>query len=511
MSEFENENEYYTPPQNEDNGNTEPPAEPSVEETVNTDPPTEENTTYHFSYKKPEEPAYSEPQPNTYYTPPQTEQTYSEPQADSFYNPYPQEAEHSTSVNGEPVNSTVPPAPKKKNKTVTVLVSVFVACMLLAIVGFFVSASSNEPTAPEAGESNTNPSQQVQIQQPDAQSSTNADGTLTVKGVTEKCINSCVGITVYTQQTNYGNFFGYGSQGAAEEVKSGEGSGVLMLEANGKTYVMTCAHVISDGTSFVVTLDNGTEYKASLVGYDAQTDIGVLAINTTGLQIAEFADSDKAAQGDQVVAIGCPGGLQFLNSTTVGYISALGRPVSPIGYDMECIQVDAAINPGNSGGGLFNMYGQVIGITSSKIAATDYEGMGFAVPSNTAVNTANSLIKVGYVEGRAMIGITYKAITTYSNSDAILNALSQLGYENASGTMVINTIREESDLAAKDVKAYDMIVAIDGKTLTSTDIMTSALSESKPGDTVTLTIARIQNNQIDTFEIECTLIENKGD
>lgn len=524
MSEFENENEYYTPPQSEDSGNTEPPAEPSVEESVNTEPPAEpsveengnteppieENTTYHFSYKKPEEPVYSEPQPNTYYTPPQAEQAYSEPKADSYYNPYQQEEEHTTSINGEPVSAPVSPTPKKRNKTVTVLISVFVACMLLAIVGFFVSASSMEPTAPEEGESNTNPSQQVQIQQPNASSSTNTDGTLTVKGVTEKCINSCVGITVYTQQTNYGNFFGYGSQGTAEEVKSGEGSGILMLEANGKTYVMTCAHVISDGTSFVVTLDDGKEYRASLVGYDAQTDIGVLAINATGLQIAEFADSDKAAQGDQVVAIGCPGGLQFLNSTTVGYISALGRPVSPIGYDMECIQVDAAINPGNSGGGLFNMYGQVIGVTSSKIAATDYEGMGFAVPSNTAVNTANSLIKVGYVEGRAMIGITYKAITTYSNSDAILNALSQLGYEKAEGAMVINTIREESDLASKDVKPYDMIVAIDGETLTSTDIMTSALSESKPGDTVTLTIARIQNNQIDTFEIECTLIENKG-
>ena len=496
MSEFENENEYYTPPQPEDNGNAEPPAE--------------ENTTYHFSYKKPEEPAYSAPQPETYYTPPQqeAEQTYSEPQADSYYEPYQQEAEHTTSFNGEPMNS---PAPKQKNKTVRVLVSVFVACMVLAVIGLFVSSFSSEPSvAPEEG-GNSNTSQQVQIQQPNTSSSTNTDGTLSVKGVTEKCINSCVGITVYTQQTNYGNFFGYGSQGNGEEVKSGEGSGVLMLEANGKTYVMTCAHVISDGTSFVVTLDDGTEYKATLVGYDAQTDIGVLVINATGLQIAEFADSDKAAQGDQVVAIGCPGGLRFLNSTTVGYISALGRPVSPIGYDMECIQVDAAINPGNSGGALFNMYGQVIGITSSKIAATDYEGMGFAVPGNTAVNTANSLIKVGYVEGRAMIGITYKAITTYSNSDAILNALSQLGYENAAGTMVINTIREESDLASKDVKAYDMIVAIDGKTLTSTDIMTSALSESKPGDTVTLTIARIQNNQIDTFEIECKLIENKGE
>ncbi|MCH5316766.1 MAG: trypsin-like peptidase domain-containing protein [Eubacterium sp.] len=496
MSEFENENEYYTPPQPTESGNTEPPAE--------------ENTTYHFSYKRPEEPAYSASQQSNYYTPPfsnETEKAYSDPQPNAYSAQYQQETAHGASVNGEPVD----PAPKKKNKTVTVLVSAFVACLIFAVVGLFASMGSNDPVIPPE-EGSTNTTQQVQIQQPNTPSSTNSDGSLSVKGVTDKCINSCVGITVYTQQTSYSNFFGYGSgsQGNSEEVKSGEGSGVLMLEANGRTYVMTCAHVISDGTSFVVTLNDKTEYKATLVGYDAQTDIGVLAINATGLQIAEFGDSDKAAQGEQVVAIGCPGGLRFLNSTAVGFISALGRPVSPIGYNMECIQVDAAINPGNSGGALFNMYGQVIGITSSKIAATDYEGMGFAVPSNTAVNTANSLIRVGYVEGRAMIGITYKAITTYSNSDAIINALAQLGYENAYGTMVINTIREESDLSTKDVKAYDMIVAINGKTLTSTDIVTSALSNSKPGDTVKLTMARIQNNQIDTFEIECKLIENKG-
>lgn len=497
---FDNENEFYTPPQPEENNTAGTPAE--------------ENTTYHFSYKRPEEPVSYEPQPQAYYTPPQADarQAYSVPETDTYYTPQQQEAEHATSINGEP--ATVSPAPKKKNKTLRVLVSVFIACLVLSVVGLFISAFSEDKPAPTPDDDNSvNSSQNVQVQPQPPAEETDANGALTVAGVTEKCIDSCVGITVYTQQTNYGNFFSYGSgsQNNSEQVKSGEGSGVLMLEDRGTTYVMTCAHVISDGSSFVVTLNDKTEYKATLVGYDAQTDIGVLAIKATGLKIAQFGDSDTTKQGEQVVAIGCPGGLQFLNSTTVGFISALGRPVSPIGYDMECIQVDAAINPGNSGGALLNMYGQVIGITSSKIAATDYEGMGFAVPSNTAVNTANSLIKVGYVEGRAMIGITYKAITSYQNSDDLLRALAQLGYENASGTMVINTIKDESDLANKDVKAYDMIVAIDGKTLTTSDIMTSELSDHKPGDTVTLTIGRVQNNQIITFDVECKLIENKGE
>ena len=118
-----------------------------------------------------------------------------------------------------------------------------------------------------------------------------------------------------------------------------------MSESNGKTYILTCAHVISGGTKFTVTLNNKKEYDATMVAYDSQTDIGVLSINATGLQVAEFANSDNLAVGEQVVAIGCPGGLEFMNSLTSGYISALDRPISSnIGYDNKCIQVDAAID-----------------------------------------------------------------------------------------------------------------------------------------------------------------------
>ncbi len=284
-----------------------------------------------------------------------------------------------------------------------------------------------------------------------------------------------------------------------------------MLEDGNYTYILTCAHVISDGSSFTVTLNNGDEYDATMVGYDNQTDIGVLRITATGLKVAQFADSDSAVVGEQVVAIGCPGGLEFMNSVTGGYISAVARPVSSsIGYDQECIQTDAAINPGNSGGALFNMQGQIIGVNSSKIASTEYEGMGFAVPSNTAIATANSLIKVGYVAGRAQIGITYTSIDNYSNASAILSALEELGYADANGTMVINEVNADSDLANKDVHEYDMIVAVNGTTLTSSDIMTSTLADSNPGDTIKLTIARIENNRITTFDVDCVLSESKG-
>lgn len=119
-------------------------------------------------------------------------------------------------------------------------------------------------------------------------------------------------------------------------------------------------------------------------------------------------------------------------------------------------------------------------------------------------------VKNGYVAGRAKIGVTYNTITSYNNADAILSALTEKGFKNAKGTMVINQVSSDSDLAGKQVKQYDMIVAVNGKTMTSTDVMTQVLSDSKPGDTIKLTIARIEGNQIKTFKVDCKLIESKG-
>lgn len=429
---------------------------------------------------------------------------YQQPEQNTTYH-YSYGGEAPDNQQQEPVKTK-----KKSSKAVIIIVVVLILSIILAIAGIFIS--SNEKSPSNNGE-NDKPSQQVQTEEQGDVPKTDNKGNYTVAGIAESCIDSCVGITVYTQANSYNNFnnYGSGSSSSGENVKIGEGSGIIMQESGDTTYILTCAHVISDGSAYKVTLNNGETYDAAMVGADAQTDIGVIAIKATGLKIAKFANSDSTVLGEQVVAIGCPGGLNFMNSVTSGYVSALARPVSSkIGYDTECIQIDAAINPGNSGGALFNMSGQVIGVNSSKIASTDYEGMGFAVPSNTALATANSLIKVGYVEGRAKIGITYKNIAGYSNSAAILSALDNLGFENAKGTMVINTINDDCDLAGKDVKEYDMIIAVNGDTLTSTDVMISILADSKPGDSIKLTIARIVNDQIKTFEVDCKLIEAKG-
>ncbi len=517
-------------------------------------------------------------QPGTYYTPPQPEQSQTPPTGDNgttYHYAYHSGNQPGAAYNGQQTGAadhttqaqstgqtygtpTEPPEPvkpeKKKNKkTITIVVSVLVVCVVIAVTGIVLAATGVLSGDKEEKTDGTSTSQDsgsdTQTVSGGSVATKDDSGNLTVAGVAKKAMDSCVGITVYSKQNSYSNFYGYGSNSSSDssdnQQASGEGSGVIMKEANGKTYIMTCAHVIADGSSFKVTLNNGKEYTATMVGADSQTDIGVLSIEATGLQAATFADSKSLTVGEQVVAIGCPGGLEFKNSVTSGYISALDRPVessigyetsvskrtqpsirseehsgyisaldrpveSSIGYDNECIQTDAAINPGNSGGALFNMQGQVIGINSSKIASTEYEGMGFAVPSSTAVDTANSLIKNGYVAGRAKIGVTYNTITSYNNADAILSALTEKGFKNAKGTMVINQVSSDSDLAGKQVKQYDMIVAVNGKTMTSTDVMTQVLSDSKPGDTIKLTIARIEGNQIKTFKVDCKLIESKG-
>lgn len=484
LNEIKNGEYSYIPPRSEGEYVTPPQPKP--------EPPKQEN-----NY------GYMPPNYNNYYPPKQAQ-----PQ-----NPFAQNG-YNTPINSVPV----PPAPKKKNKSVTTLIIIIVISAIVAVSGMVIAANSIKSGDSKGNKESTTASQkadgdaQASVEKSGEAAKKDKNGNLTVAGVTQENVNSCVGITVFTNQSGYEYFYGYGSnqQNSDGETASGEGSGVIMSESNGKTYIMTCAHVIADGSSFKVTLENGDEYDAEMVGSDSQTDIGVLSIKATGLQIAKFGDSDDIEVGEDCVAIGCPGGLEFMNSVTKGIVSALARPIqSSIGYSNTCIQVDAAINPGNSGGALFNMQGQVIGINSSKIASTEYEGMGFAVPSNTAVETANSLIKNGYVKGRAKLGIEYLTLENFENADAILGALEDKGFKKAKGTMVIQNVTDDSDLKNKDVKKYDMIVAVDGKTLTSTDVLTSLLSKKSPGDTITLKIARIEGDSMRTFDVKCKLIESK--
>ena len=400
------------------------------------------------------------------------------------YNPY---AQGQSTDGDEPKSS----GGKKKTGIIIAIVVVVLAIVLgivFTVVDFSSSSSSDSADEDEATSEYTG-----------AEASTVASAVTssTASEVYESYYKSNVGVLIYAESTLYT-----------------QGSGIIALEDedNGCTYIMTCAHVVENDTTYtytyVIELYDGTQYEAELVGYDSKTDIGVLKIEVTGLQVATFGDSDALVIGQTVYAVGNPGGTEFANSITTGIISAIDRPVdSSTGYEMECIQHDAAINPGNSGGALLNEYGEVIGVNSSKISSTDYEGMGFAVPSSVAVEVFNEIIQNGYVTGRAKLGISYAAATSYQTYGMYVTIMGL-----PSGSIVIASISEDSDLVNYDVQVGDIIIAVDGEEMTETGVLAEKIEDMSAGDTLTLTIVRVDTTtwESEQFDVTVELVEDTG-
>ena len=392
-----------------------------------------------------------------------------------------------------------PEAPKKasKGKKKGLIVAVVIVCaVFLAAVGVFLAGFIYDGFSEEVPKNDD--TQMNIVETPDQTEkieNENTDGALTPKQIYDKVYQSSVGVLVYTsnQQTVYS-----------------EGTGIVMGENSDgtATYIITCAHVIdASNPKILVQTEDGTQYDAVVVGADAKTDIGLIRVFATGLKAAEFADSDTLGVGDYVYAIGNPGGTQFFGSFTNGMVSAIGRPVdSPVGYEVSCIQHTAPINPGNSGGALVNEYGQVVGINSSKIAAEDYEGMGFAVPSKTVKEIVDELIAHGKVTNRPVLGITYYA-ATYSQTHSIIVKTHNL----PANSIIIEEIMIGSDLANKGVKSGDMIIAVNGKDMDTDDVLLNVIEDGKVGDELTLTICRIDSNyNISTFDVTVKLVEDSS-
>ncbi len=409
---------------------------------------------------------------------------------------YPPPSYGRTTVNQNPVYAPAPQPKKKERKGLRI----FAACLALVVVfalGFGVASirKDNNGGNISAPNKNTDGPQLNINESPVTPTAASVNGALTTSQIAEKVKPSIVGIVVYTQRSNS---------------SAGEGTGVIMGEdkSGEYTYIVTCAHVISDaGIQVRVQTEDGTAYDAEIVGMDTRTDLGVLKIKAKGLPAAEFGDSNALKVGDSVYAIGNPGGVEFFGSFTGGFVSAIDRPVSSeIGYTMKCIQHDAAINPGNSGGALVNVYGQVIGINSQKIAATDYEGMGFAIPTTAAKSIIDDLIAYNYVPNRPKLGITYYPVS----SSAQYSMIAQIKGLPA-GTLIINEISPDSSLANTKVRQYDMITAVNGKALTTADVLLEKIDNGKVGDKMTLSICRVNGDySIEEFDIEITLVEDKG-
>lgn len=321
-----------------------------------------------------------------------------------------------------------------------------------------------------------------------------ADGTYTVRGVAELVKPSIVEVYAYTDEV------------LAEEFLNGTGSGIIISEDG---YIITNAHV-AEGDSFRVVLDDNTEYEAVLVGGDHKTDLAVLKIDADGLTAATLGDSDELYVGEDVVAIGNPAGLT--NTVTKGIISALNRQVraDDTAFVMDCIQTDAAISPGNSGGALVNMYGQVIGITSSKYASgyvtgNIYEGLGFAITINQALPIVQDLMSQGYVSGRFRIGISFFEVNTESAHYYYQEDYGKDIPEEISGLWV-REISEDCDISNTDLRADDFIETINGVPVESYDDVQEVLDGFKGGDLVTADCARVEEDgSITYFTIEFKL------
>ena len=289
-------------------------------------------------------------------------------------------------------------------------------------------------------------------------------------------LNQVVGVKT---EITYTNIFGYTSKGAVS------GSGFIISEDG---YILTNYHVIEDAVSggydVQVLLHDGTSYIATVIGYEPDNDVAVLKIDAAGLSAAVIGDSNSMLVGEKVYAVGNPlGELEY--TMTDGMVSALDREISSTDSKtgqtktINMFQISAAINSGNSGGPVYNARGEVIGISTAKYSDTGVEGLGFAIPINDAVRIAKDLISDGFVRGKAYMGISVGTVTA-----------SAAQYYGLVQGAIVGSVEEGSCAEAAGLKESDIIVAIDGKEITSGNELISAKKHYSAGDTAVLKVYR---------------------
>lgn len=296
----------------------------------------------------------------------------------------------------------------------------------------------------------------------------------------------------------------------APSQKIASGSGIIYKKEDGKAYVVTNHHVVEGATEVDVVLNDGTHIKAKVLGSDALTDLAVLQIDGSKIEtVAKLGSSEKAKVGETVIAIGNPLGMNFANSVTKGIISGKERSVSidtnkdnQPDWVTQVIQTDAAINPGNSGGALVNTDGEVIGINSMKIAKEEVEGIGFAIPIDTAIPIMKQLETEGEV-ARPFIGIS-----TASLQQVPVQYRDQIKLpKDFKGGMVIAQVEPGSPAAKAGLKQFDVISKINDQKITSIlDLRKYLYSKTEIGDKVTMEVYRNGEPQ----KIELTLVERTG-
>ena len=318
------------------------------------------------------------------------------------------------------------------------------------------------------------------------------DGSYTVEGVAAAVRPSIVEIRTYADEKG--------------TLLDGTGSGIILSEDG---YIITNAHVLTDGKAFTVITADEEEYPASVVGSDNKTDIAVIKVDKTDLPAAVIGDSDEVKLGEAVVAIGNPAGLS--GSVTNGIVSGLNRKIrsDATGFDMDCIQTNAAISPGNSGGALVNMYGQVIGITSSKYVNASYEGLGFAITINEVLPIVEELIQQGYVSDRVRIGITFTSLYDEYIQGQFTEAVGMKRTPLELYGLWIQEISQDCDIANTELQVNDVILSVNGQKTETYDDLSAAIADSKANDTVEARCRRYEKNgTFQEFTIQFKLMED---
>lgn len=395
--------------------------------------------------------------------------------------------DHNGYNNGGMNEYTYTPVPKKNKgrRALTAVVALLsaVAIASTSIVGYSLLTGRHLSTA----ETTSDDSQNVKTRADgaaDSQSSVDRSNlptiiqlatpsdAMTIPDIVEKVSPSVVGISCMTYQ------------GTAT------GTGIIMSEDG---YIITNAHVVEDAatvsgrkaisvvlpSSYYTDESDGEMIEAELVGKDTQTDLAVLKIDKTGLVAAELGTSSEIRVGEVSIVIGNPLGFDLANSVTAGIVSATDRSITIEDRTMNMIQTDASINNGNSGGPLINAYGQVIGITSAKIASTYGEGLGFAIPIDEAVPIIQDLINYGYVTGRPTLGISGQNITEIYSQ-----------YYDIPMGFFVREVGEGSAAQQADIRVNDIVIGIEGTLIESIEEFNEIKESYKAGDTITISVYR---------------------
>lgn len=367
----------------------------------------------------------------------------------------------------------------------------FIATVVVsAIVGCGAGVAGAELVLRQANSSLTKAKTEISLPQNIQSPSLLPKGDGSVVEVAKAVMPAVVGVNTYAKAGNLfrgGSFLpnflpNFDEEARNEFSQISYGSGVIISEDG---IIITNYHVIQNGERVSVTLFDGTQYEAEVLGYDAQSDLAVLKVEMTGLKSVPIGTSKNLQVGESVVAVGNPLSAEFSQTVTDGIISGINRKLKDDTQAFSLIQTNAAINSGNSGGALVNSLGQLIGINTAKISATGVEGIGFAIPIDEAMKIVKELIEKGKIE-HAFIGFSGYVLTE--------EVAIQVGTKESKGVIVASVVSGgPADKAG--LLPYDIIIAVNGEPVANFEDITKILSTKKPRETMKLTIVRDENKK----------------